>query len=290
VRTRRQFLSTAAVALTSAIAGAKATRAAGDRPDAGDYGLQLWSLRAYLPKDLRGTLARIREWGFAEVEGAGLWHQTASGLRSALDEAGLRCRSAHMDFERLRDRPSEAFDEATTLGAKWVVCPWIAHEGSFTRDVALAAADVFNRAGKAARERGLRLSYHCHGYEFVPSTEGTLFDTLAGAADASLVTFQIDVFHAFFGGADPVALIRKHGARVTSLHLKDLKKGVPVVAGTAIAPAEVDVPLGTGQVDIAGAVSAARAAGCELFYIEDESQDPIAHIPQSLAFLTHQRA
>jgi sugar phosphate isomerase/epimerase len=288
--TRRRFLSTAAAGVLTAFGTPLAARAADRNPDAGDYGLQLWSLRHYLPKDVPGTLARIREWGFREVEGAGLWRQTATGMRSALDDAGLRCRSAHMDFERLRDRSSEAFDEAITLGADWVVCPWIAHDGVFTREVALAAAEVFNRAGAAARERELRFSYHCHGYEFVPSTEGTLFDTLAGATDASRVAFQIDVFHAVFGGADPVALIRKYGARVTSLHLKDLKKGVPVVAGTAIAPPEVDVPLGTGQVDVAGAVAAARAVGCDLFYIEDESNDPLTHIPQSLAFLTHQRA
>jgi hypothetical protein len=53
----------------------------------------------------------------------------------------------------------------------------------------------------------------------VPSPEGTLFDTLAGAADPSLVDFQIDTFHAYHGGADPAQLIAKHKGRVRSLHL-----------------------------------------------------------------------
>ena len=83
-------------------------------------------------------------------------------------------------------------------------------------------------------------AYHCHGYEFVPSPEGTLFDTLAGASDPARVMFQIDVFHAKFGGADPAPLITRYAARVASLHLKDLKKGVPIKTGTAIAKPDAD--------------------------------------------------
>jgi sugar phosphate isomerase/epimerase len=146
-------------------------------------------------------------------------------------------------------------------------------------------AEAFNRFGKAARDAGLRFGYHCHGYEFVPSSEGTLFDTLAGATDAANVEFQIDVFHAFLGGADPVRLIEKYKGRVTTLHLKDLKKGFPVKAGTDLAPAEADVPVGTGQVDMPAVLRAAVKAGVATYYLEDESADPLAHIPQSIGYL-----
>jgi sugar phosphate isomerase/epimerase len=253
---------------------------------AGAVGLQLWSLREYLPKDLPGTLAKVRAMGFREVESAGLWGHTAAELRRALDAAGLRCQSAHMDFERLRDKAPDAFAEAKALGATSVVCPWIPPGRAFTRDVALASAQVFNTVAKAAEGAGLRFAYHCHGYEFLPSAEGTLFDTLAGATDPVRVTFQIDVFHALLGGADPVTLINRYKGRVSSLHLKDLKKGFPVKAGTAVAPPEADVPLGTGQVDIPAAMAAAKAAGASMFYIEDESSDPLRHIPQSVAYLS----
>jgi sugar phosphate isomerase/epimerase len=190
-----------------------------------------------------------------------------------------------MGMERLRDDLSAALAEVKGLGAGDVVCPWIPHEKAFTRDDALKAAEAFNRFGKAAGEAGLRFGYHCHGYEFVPSAEGTLFDTLAGAADASLVRFQIDTFHAYHGGADPARLIEKHGARVRSLHLKDEKKGFPVEAGSAGAPPEADVALGTGQIDLPAVLRAAVKAGVALYYVEDESTDPLAHIPESVAFL-----
>jgi len=277
---RREFLA-------SVIAGFALPRIARQQgePRIPWLGLQLWSLREYLPKDLRGTLVKIRELGFRDVEGAGLWGHTAGEMRAALDSAGLRCQSAHVGFERLRDDPAGAFAEVKAVGATWVVCPWIPHGDAFTRDDTLKAADAFNKFSTAAADAGLRFAYHCHGYEFIPSSEGTLFDTLAGATDPARVLFQIDVFHALLGGADPAALIDRYKKRVASLHLKDLKKGFPIKAGTAIGPAEADVPVGTGQVDMPSVLRAAKSAGTSLFYLEDESADPWGHIPQSIAYL-----
>lgn len=284
---RREFLSTVAAGLAMP-AGARAWLAPQEEIKTmlnGPVGLQMWSLREYLPKDLPGTLTRMRAMGFREVEGAGLWKHTVVELRAALDTAGLRCQSAHMDFERLRDDAPGAFAEAKALGASWVVCPWIPHGKEFTRDDALKAAEVFNKVASAADAAALRFAYHCHGYEMVPSAEGTLFDTLAQNTDPKRVLFQVDVFHALHGGANPVDLINRHASRVASLHLKDLKKGVTITKGSGTAPPEVDVPLGTGQVDWPAVLRAAMKAGASLYYVEDESADPWGHIPQSLQYL-----
>ena len=191
----------------------------------GPVGLQLWSLREYCPKDLRGTLGKVRAMGFQEVEAAGLWGATLADMRAALDAAGLRCRSAHLGFDRLRDDPSGAIAEAKGLGAVWAVCAWIPHQKTVGREDILKAADVFNTFATAASKEGLRFAYHCHGYEFVPSPEGTLFETFAGAADPARVAFQVDVFHSYHGGMDPTKLIERYKGRVVSLHLKDMKKG-----------------------------------------------------------------
>src|SRR3989442_15080337 len=51
-------------------------------------GVQLYSFREYLKSDVPGTLSKVRALGFREVEGAGLWRQTAANLRAALDAAG----------------------------------------------------------------------------------------------------------------------------------------------------------------------------------------------------------
>src|SRR5512134_1034244 len=80
-------------------------------------GLQLYSLRADAPKDVPGTLARVRALGIVEVESAGLYGMEASAFRAALDKAGLRCRGAHMPFPRLSDDAAGVLKEAKALGA-----------------------------------------------------------------------------------------------------------------------------------------------------------------------------
>jgi sugar phosphate isomerase/epimerase len=286
--TRRDFLTTAAAVPLLGLARPSISSAATEDIHTalnGPVGLQLWSLRTLLPGDLAGTLGKVRAMGFVEVEAAGLYKHTIAEFRQALDAAGLKCHSAHTGFGALRDHTADAFAEAKAFGATTVVCPWIDHGNAFTADDAAKAVDVFNRVGAAAKAEGLTLAYHCHGYEFVPAAQGTLFDTIANGTDPALVKFQIDVLHAYLGGGDPVALITKHGARVTSLHLKDLKKGFPVTAGRALAPADSDVPVGSGQVDMPAVLRAAVQAGVGMYYIEDESPDPLGHIPQSVAYL-----
>src|SRR6476619_1400371 len=120
---RRTFL-TALAAGAGAVALRAHSAAIEIRTDLnGPVGLQLWSLRNYLPKDFAATLGKIRAMGFREVEGAGLDKRTVAEFRAGLDAAGLRCQSAHMPYERLRDKAPDAFAEARTMGASWVVCP-----------------------------------------------------------------------------------------------------------------------------------------------------------------------
>ena len=289
MRSRRDFLT-----IVAAGVGASALRPAwalaADRGEIktalnGPVGLQLWSVREQLKTDVPGTLAKVHAMGFRKVESAGLWGQTLKDFRAALDKAGLVCPSSHMGIERLRDDLPGALAEAKALGATGVVCPWVRNGETFTREDALKVAASFNTIGKAAKDAGLRFAYHCHGYDMAPSTEGTLFDTIAANTDAALVDFQIDTFHAYHGGGKPAELITKYKGRVRSLHLKDMKKGLAVEVGKGTAPPEYDVPVGSGQIDFPTVLKAAMAAGVTQYYIEDESTDPLGHIPQSVAFV-----
>ncbi len=287
---RRHFITTIAAGL-----GATAARRllAGEPPPEvktalnGPVGLQLWSLRAYLPKDLSGTLTKIRNLGIVEVEAAGLWGHPLADFRAGLDTAGLKCRAGHVNAGRLENDLAGTFKELETLGAEHVVCPWLPHDpskGLQPEDVA-KGAELFNRVGKAARAEGKRFSYHCHGYEFVPSPDGTLFDTFAKATDPELVGFEIDVFWAKAGGADPAKLIAKYADRVDLLHVKGMKKGLTFPAGSSGAPPDADVPIGTGQLDWPAVFRACAATQTRVFYLEDESPDPLGSIPKSLEYL-----
>ena len=120
----------------------------------GPVGLQLYSLREALKKDVPGTLAKVRALGIREVETAGTWGQSAEAHRAALDKAGLVCRASHMGLEKLQGDAAGAFKEVKTLGARWVVCPWIPHDKVFTRDDALKRRLLSTASPRRLRARG----------------------------------------------------------------------------------------------------------------------------------------
>jgi sugar phosphate isomerase/epimerase len=142
-----------------------------------------------------------------------------------LDAHGLKLISTFADYAKLRDKPDAVIDSAKALGVKYVVCGWIPHDkGHFNEKNARDAIAVFNKAGERLKNSGLQLAYHPHGFEFQPYQDGTLFDLMVAGTEASSVAFELDVFWAVHGGADPVKLLDKYGSRFELMHIKDLRK------------------------------------------------------------------
>jgi sugar phosphate isomerase/epimerase len=279
--TRRGFLQAMAGGAALGALGARA-RAAGKRIP---FGLQLYSLRHQLAKDVPGTLARVKAIGFDDVETAGTYGMSVADFAAALKKAGLAARSGHFDYQRFRDDAAGVVRDAQTLGASFVACAWIPHEGDFSRESALRAAEVFNGAARAAKAGGLRFAYHLHGYEFRPSPEGTLFDTLAAQTAKDGVNFEVDVLWALAGGVDPVKLIEKLAGRVPLTHLKDMRKGTKYTPPVASLPDDTNVVVGTGVIDFPAILKAAEKAGVEIHFLEDEHPESIAQLPGSLKYL-----
>ena len=152
-------------------------------------------------------------------------------------------------------------------------------------EIAERTAADFDAVGKILKEEhGLTYCYHNHGYEFVKHGNGTLFDLLVEKTDPQYVSYELDILWAFHPGADPAAIIEKHGNRIKLLHLKDLKKGVTGdLSGKT--PVENDVALGTGQIDLPSVLKAAKKAGVLHYYIEDEIPNIATQVPQSIAYL-----
>jgi sugar phosphate isomerase/epimerase len=290
MQSRRDFLFTAAAGVGVAVL--RPAWAADLVPEVktvlkAPIGLQLYSLRDAFKKDgVPATLSVVRSLGIRAIESAGLYGMSAAEVRAAFDKADLVCRASHMGYERLRDDMAGAFAEAKALGAGWVVCPYIPHQKPFTKDKGLEAADLFNKVAKAAEPEGLRFAYHCHGFEFAPGPEGTVFDAMVAATDPKLVGFEIDVFWAKAGGADPVKVISGLKGRVPFLHVKDMKKGLTFEPGSSGAPGETNVPVGTGQIDWPGVLRATEAGSPVVYFIEDESPNPVPQIRETLKYLT----
>src|SRR4030095_9102011 len=84
----------------------------------GPVGLQLYSLRAEFAKDVPGTLAKVREMGFREVEMGGTYGLTPQQFRAELDKAGLRAVSMGASFDSLRDNIETVISNAKTFGVR----------------------------------------------------------------------------------------------------------------------------------------------------------------------------
>jgi sugar phosphate isomerase/epimerase len=274
--TRRSFLGTLAVGAAAAALPRRA-RAAGKPP----LGLQLYSLRNQLTKDVPGTLKQVKAWGFEEVESYGSYGASIAG---ALKDAGLRCRAMHVDYERLASDMAGVLKDADALGVKTLINPYLPHEAKphASREEILKAAGDFAQWSKQCRAAGKRFGYHIHGQEFGKASEGSLFDVLAKESGPE-VGFEADVFWISAGGADPVKLMSQYPGRFWFTHLKDMAKGsAPDREGEV--PDSASVVLGTGTIDIKGIVAAGAAAGVEIHYLEDESPDVLRQVPKSVAY------
>jgi sugar phosphate isomerase/epimerase len=251
----------------------------------GPLGLELYSLRREISKDVPGTLALTRKLGFSEVEVPQLYGLSPRRFRAELDKAGLRCTAFVTPDASLRADLVSTAETAHTLGAEYMIYPWINHGPSgFTRDDCLRAAADFNRWGEQFKAARLQFCYHPHGYEFGASAEGTLLDTLIRQTHPGLVQYQMDVFWIAWPGQNPVQLLNRYPDRFPLMHLKDLKRGV-TGSQTGQAPEEVSVALGSGSIDFPSVLKAAEKAGVKRFYIEDESPLAAQQIPQSLRYL-----
>jgi sugar phosphate isomerase/epimerase len=278
---RRSFLGSATGAIAAATALRGVAQAAG--PAKPPLGLQLWSLRTQLDGNLAGTLKQIKAWGIDEVEAAGFYGRTSAEFAAALVAAGLRCRAMHVGWELLEANLDGLLKDADALGAATLLDPSLPRAGRVaTREEILRAAGAFAQWSRRCKAAGKRFGYHIHGQEFGPAPEGTLFDVLAKEAGPD-VGFEIDVFWATMGGADPVTLMGQYPGRFWYTHLKDMAKGI-VPGEVAQHRDDANVPLGAGQIDVKGIVAAGPKAGVEIHYLEDESADPVANIPKSVAF------
>jgi len=273
MESRRQFLTGSGLGVVALAAYGlpKLAQAAplGKRP-----GIQLYTINEAMRADAAGSLKRLRKIGYLEVESAGFGGLSATQFRGLMDDAGVSCPSAHLQFDV--DNLDRAFADAHALGAKYAV-------SSMSRSLALGAnapkdvlgtgmsldeakrtAAIANRIGEGAAKAGLQFTYHNHNFEFADQGNGAIgYDLLLKETDPRLVKFEIDCGWMIFAGHDPVEYIRKYPHRFPMIHVKDF---LPRGKDSEMRGAE----LGRGTVDYKPIFAAAEKAGLQHYFVEQE--------------------
>lgn len=239
-------------------------------------GLQLYTVRSLMTKDMPGTIAVVAAAGYREVEFAGYFGRTPAEVRRLLDANGLTAPSTHVGLTDVRERFGATTDAAQTIGIRYLTVASLDMRTIKTADDWRRMADVFNDAGRRAKAAGLRFAYHNHSVEFMPVDGVVPMDLLVGGTDPSLVAFELDLFWAIKAGQDPRAYFEKHPGRFEMVHVKD----------ATAAPASEMTDVGSGVVDWTRIFAAHTTAGIRHYFVEHDSPtDPLGSIRRSAAFL-----
>ncbi|MGH7537758.1 MAG: sugar phosphate isomerase/epimerase family protein [Gemmatimonadales bacterium] len=237
-------------------------------------GVQLYTVRDLLARDFAGTIARIAEIGYREVEFAGYHGHTPQQVRAVLARHRLAAPSAHVPFESLEAGWDAMLETAALVGHHYVVVAWVPAERRGSLDDWRRIADLFNQAGRACRGAGLQFAYHNQSYEFVPIEGRRPYDVLVEASDAGLVQLELDFFWIASGGADPLDYFARFPGRFPMVHLKDRS-----AAGDM-------VDVGRGAIEWRRLFARAAQAGIRHYFVEhDEPPAPLHSIRASYAYL-----
>jgi sugar phosphate isomerase/epimerase len=237
--------------------------------------LQLYTVRRLAADDLAGTLAAVAAAGYTAVELAGLPETPPDELARLLDEAGLRVVAAHEGIERLRDDLTGVAERLTAVGCPRVIVPWMPEEDRRTTDDVRGFAVELGGFAERLTERGMRLGYHNHAFEFEPLDGTTIWEVLLAELPPE-VELELDVYWAAVGNRDPVAEIQANPDRVRLLHMKDMAPGAE----------PHDAPAGHGILPFPEIVEAARSAGVDWFVVEqDEPDDALEDVTRALEYL-----
>jgi sugar phosphate isomerase/epimerase len=243
-------------------------------------GIQLYMVSADLTKDPVGTLKKIAEIGYSEVETAGFGKLSAAQFRDLLRDAGLRAPSAHLGFGM--GDTDKLLDDAKTLGAEYAVSSLLPPKdegvGDFFKNLNSLSADDFrrmaahaNEIGQKVKAAGMQYAYHNHNFEFREVGDGkTGYDILLEETDASVVKFETDCGWMKVGGKDPVEYLKRYGNRIAMLHAKDFKNITTPVTQLFSPDRPISTELGRGSIDYKPIVEAGLKAGVKHIFVEQE--------------------
>ncbi len=252
-------------------------------------GLQLYSLRVDLPKDLKGTIEKVGKAGFSQVETYGFsikdqfWGLTPIEFKKLLAANGLTAVSNHFSLgSYLSDgNTSElkaSIAAAKVLGSKYVTIPYLDQSIRKTAADYKKIAAKINVAAKMCKDAGLRLAYHNHDFEFEKFGETTGYQILLNETDKNLVDFELDLYWVARSGNDPLKLFKQNPGRFTMWHVKDMDKTNP----------ELNAEVGTGSIDWKPIFAAAKLSGMKYFFVEHETNykpNPIESVAASCDYL-----
>jgi sugar phosphate isomerase/epimerase len=229
-------------------------------------GLELYSVRGELAKDLLGTITAVGKMGYEAVEFYAPYlnwtTETAKDVRKRLDDLGVKCLSTHNNGPSFTDDGlKKAIELNQIIGSKNVIMASAPRATGI--DAWKTLAGQLTAISEKLKPLGMATGYHNHQVEWRPLEGQRPMDVIAAGTPKDVV-LQFDVGTCVEVGADPIAWIKAHPGRIKSIHCKDWSKE----RGYAVAFGEGDAPW--KQIFEA----AEKDGGVEFYLVEQEVAGP----------------
>lgn len=285
MNSRRIFIKQAGLAVAGAIALPSLNFAAAPIKV---VGLQLYSLRTQLPKDVAGTITKIAKAGYKEVETYGysvknkFWGLDPKTFKTLLSNNGLTAPSGHYGMDKFigtgnSEDLKSYIEAANIIGSDYVVVPYFDYSLRKTEDDWKKLASRLNGASAICKASGLKLAYHNHNFEFAKFGKTTGYDIILKETDPTAVQFEMDLYWIVKSGYDPIKLFTDHPGRFPMWHVKDMDK-----VNNAI-----NTEVGKGKIDFKAIYKHAKQAGLKHLIVEQENFaiDPYISIKESADYI-----
>lgn len=248
-------------------------------------GLQLYTVRAELEKDVEATIAKVAGIGYNSVEVFGygngkFFGKTPAEFLAILKKNDLITPSGHYSIDTYlsngdEDDLKKTVGVAAQMGHEFLVIPYLADNMRTSLDDYKKLAVKFNSAAVIAKSGGLKLAYHNHDFEFKDWGGGkTGFEVLLKDTDPSLVNFEMDIYWVVRAGHDPVKIIKEHPGRIKMWHLKDMASKEP--ASYTTAGPQFFAPVGSGIINFKEIFKYKKESGMKYFFVEqDQTKLPV---------------
>jgi sugar phosphate isomerase/epimerase len=253
-------------------------------------GLQLYTLRSDMGKDAAGTLKKVSDLGYREVENFGyngkFFGMSADAYRATLNGLGLSAPSGHYMYGNFGNKQipgtiltgwDKAVEDAATLGQKYMVVAYLMPEERKSLDDYNKIAAALNKAGESCKKAGIQLCYHNHDFEF-QAIDGTLpFDLLMSQTDSNLLKIELDLYWAVKANHPPLDLFQKYPKRIELWHVKDMDN----------TEKKFFTEVGSGTIDFKSIFKAAKKSGMKHFFVEQDQcpGSPLISIEKSIGYI-----
>lgn len=259
MNSRRNFLKASGALAIGSFLLPDVAKAA-DRRSVKDAGLQLYTVRNEMLKDNTGTLKKIASLGYKEIESAGSEKGSYYGFKPAemkkiCADLGMTLRSGHVHYD---DKWQQTIDDAAESGQGYLIVSVMPEKGQ-TVDNYKHTAEVFNKAGEAAKKSNISFGYHNHDSEFEKDNGKVLYDVLLENTNPEFVKMEMDLGWVIVTGNDPLAYFEKYPGRFPLWHLKDMDL-----------KEKHSVEFGKGSLDVKKMLENSKKARMKYFFVEQE--------------------